>query len=146
MNNHQKGFTLIESLVVLSVFMIISSVTVFSLKPQQPMIEEEAFITQLKADLYYAQNYAISHQHEVSVVFMPSQFKYYMYLRTDIPPFIVRNYSTNIYVKEGSLTFYFKFLIDGNVNKFGTLLIQTKRKDYRLTVLIGKGRFYVAEQ
>ncbi|ETI67332.1 hypothetical protein BAVI_17887 [Neobacillus vireti LMG 21834] len=126
--------------------MIISSVTVFSLKPQQPMIEEEAFITQLKADLYYAQNYAISHQHEVSVVFMPSQFKYYMYLRTDIPPFIVRNYSTNIYVKEGSLTFYFKFLIDGNVNKFGTLLIQTKRKDYRLTVLIGKGRFYVAEQ
>ncbi|MFF2448606.1 competence type IV pilus minor pilin ComGD [Neobacillus sp. NPDC058068] len=146
MNYNQKGFTLIESLVVLSIFMIISSVTVFSLKPQQPMIEEEAFITQLKADLYYAQNYAISHQHEVSVVFMPSQFKYYMYLRTDIPPFIVRNYSTNIYVNEGSLPLYFKFLIDGNVNKFGTLFIQTKRKDYRLTVLIGKGRFYVAEQ
>lgn len=146
MKSRQKGFTLIESLVVLSIFMIISSVTVFSLKPQQPIIEEEAFITQLKADLYYAQNFAISHQHEVSVVFMPGKYKYEMYLRTEIPPFIVRNYSKNIYVNEGSLPLYFKFLNDGNVNKFGTLYIQTNRKDYRLTVLIGKGRFYVAEQ
>ncbi|WHY84702.1 competence type IV pilus minor pilin ComGD [Neobacillus novalis] len=146
MKSRQKGFTLIESLVVLSIFMIISSVTVFSLKPQQPMIEEEAFITQLKADLYYAQNYAISHQHEVSVVFMPSQYKYYMFLQSELPPFIVRNYSTNIYVDEGSLPLYFKFLSDGNVNKFGTIYIQTNRKNYKLTVLIGKGRFYVAEQ
>ncbi|WP_312471749.1 competence type IV pilus minor pilin ComGD [Neobacillus sp.] len=143
---NQKGFTLIESLVVLSIFMIISSVTVFSLKPHHSMIEDESFLTQLKADLYYAQNYAISHQHEVSVVFVPSQYRYYMILDTELPPIVERNYSTNIYLTEGSIPLYFKFLIDGNINKFGSFFIQTKKRNYKITFLIGKGRFYVAEQ
>jgi competence protein ComGD len=145
MNTNQKGFTLIESLVVLSIFMIISSITVFSLKPQHSVMEDEAFLTQLKADLYYAQQYAISHQHEVSVVFVPEQYRYNMFLRPEMPPIVQRNYSTNIYLAEGSIPLYFKFLNDGNVNKFGTFIIQTKNKIYVITVLIGKGRFYVKE-
>jgi competence protein ComGD len=145
MNNDQKGFTLIESLVVLSIFMIISSITVFSLKPQHSIIEDEAFLTQFKSDLYFAQQYAISHQHEVSVVIIPEKYSYYLLLRTDLPPILMRNYSKNIYFTVGSLPLYFKFLSDGNVNQFGTLFIQTKNKRYLLTVLIGKGRFYVKE-
>jgi competence protein ComGD len=145
MKNNQNGFTLIESLLVLSIFMIISSITVFSLKPQHSVLEDEAFLTQLKADLYYSQQYAISHQHEVSVVILPTQYKYYMLLRTDLPPILMRNYSKNIYLAEGSIPLYFKFLNDGNVNQFGTFLIQTKNKTYQMTVLIGKGRFYVKE-
>lgn len=145
MKNDQNGFTLIESLLVLSIFMIISSITVFSLKPQYSVLEDEAFLTQLKADLYYSQQYAISHQHEVSVVILPAQYKYYMVLRPDLPPIIMRNYSTNIYLAEGSIPFYFKFLSDGNVNQFGSFLIQTKNKKYQMTFLIGKGRFYVKE-
>jgi competence protein ComGD len=145
MNNAQKGFTLIESLVVLSIFMIISSITVFSLKPQHSIIEDESFLTQLKRDLYFAQQYAISHQHEVSVVINPEQYRYYFILRTELPPILVRNYSKNISLTEGSIPLYFKFLGDGNVNKFGTIFIQTKNKKYLLTVLIGKGRFYVKE-
>lgn len=145
MKNDQKGFTLIESLVVLSIFMIISSITVFSLKPQHSIIEDEAFLTQLKSDLYFAQQYAISHQHEVSVVIIPEKYSYYLLLRTDLPPILMRNYSKNIYFTVGSLPLYFKFLGDGNVNQFGSLFIQTKNKRYLLTVLIGKGRFYVKE-
>jgi competence protein ComGD len=145
MNNDQKGFTLIESLVVLSIFMIISSITVFSLKPQHSLIEDKGFLTQLKSDLYFAQQYAISHQHEVSVVIIPEKYSYYLLLSTDLPPILMRNYSKNIYFTVGSLPLYFKFLSDGNVNQFGTLFIQTQNKRYLLTVLIGKGRFYVKE-
>ncbi|MEH7084752.1 competence type IV pilus minor pilin ComGD [Neobacillus drentensis] len=143
MKNDQNGFTLIESLLVLSIFMIISSITVFSLKPQHSVLEDEAFLTQLKADLYYSQQYAISHQHEVSVVILPAQYKYYMLLRPELPPIIMRNYSKNINLATSTLPLYFKFLNDGNVNQFGTLLIQTNNKTYQMTVLIGKGRFYV---
>ena len=143
MKNDQNGFTLIESLLVLSIFMIISSITVFSLKPQHSVLEDEAFLTQLKADLYYSQQYAISHQHEVSVVILPAQYKYYMLLRPELPPIIMRNYSKNINLATSTLPLYFKFLNDGNVNQFGTLLIQTTNKTYQMTVLIGKGRFYV---
>jgi competence protein ComGD len=145
MKNDQNGFTLIESMLVLSIFMIISSITVFSLKPQHSVLEDEAFLTQLKADLYYSQQYAISHQHEVTVVFLPAQYRYYMLLRPDLPPIVMRNYSTNIYLVEGSIPLFFRFLNDGNVNQFGSFLIQTKNKTYQMTLLIGKGRFYVKE-
>lgn len=146
MSQSQKGFTLIESLLVLSIFMIISSITVFYLKPQHSVIEDEAFLTQLQADLLYAQQYAISHQYEVTVVFMPDQYLYYMRLRPDLPRFIERKYTTKYIIREGSIPLSFKFLSDGNVNKFGTFFIYTDKKTYRLTVLIGKGRFYVTEQ
>ncbi|MGG1679838.1 competence type IV pilus minor pilin ComGD [Neobacillus sp. NRS-1170] len=146
MMNNQRGFTLAESLVVLSIFMILSLITTISLKPQQAVLEEAAFFTQLKADLYYAQNYAISHQHEVSVVFIPSGYEYSMFLRTEIPPIVERTYSNNIYLTKGTLPLYFKFLPDGNVNKFGSFVIHTQKNDYVMTVLIGKGRFYVTEQ
>lgn len=146
MNQNQKGFTLIESLLVLSIFMTISSITVFSLKPQHSVIEDEAFLTQLQADLLYAQQYAISHQREVSVIFMQNEYRYYMVMQSAPLPIIERNYSTNITLREGTIPLYFKFLGDGNVNKFGSFTIYTKKRCYQLTVLIGKGRFYVKEQ
>ncbi|WP_160721651.1 competence type IV pilus minor pilin ComGD [Bacillus sp. USDA818B3_A] len=142
----QNGFTLIESLLVLSIFMIISSITVFSLQPQDEVLQDEAFISQLKADLLYSQQYAISHQDEISIVFVPNQYIYYGITKGDKPPIVERSYPTSIYLTEGSLPLYFKFLPDGNVNKFGSFYIQTKKKTYRVTFLIGKGRFYVTEQ
>ncbi|MDQ0197316.1 competence type IV pilus minor pilin ComGD [Neobacillus ginsengisoli] len=146
MKNKQDGFTLIESLLVLSVFLIISSITAFTLKPQYSTIDDEAFLSQLQADLLYAQQYAISHQHEVTVIFFSDQYKYNIYMRSDLPNIIERNYSTNMTVYGGSLPLYFKFLPDGNVNKFGSFYIKSSKKNYRLTVLIGKGRFYVVEE
>lgn len=146
MDRNQQGFTLTESLVVLSIFMILTSITVFSLKPQHSAIDESSFFTQLKADLYYGQTYAISHQHEVSVTIMPSEYKYYMYLSTYSPPIVERTYPTDFIITEGSIPLYFKFMPDGNINKFGTIIIQSKNKTYRMTFLIGKGRFYVTEQ
>jgi competence protein ComGD len=125
--------------------MIISTITAFSLQPHQSVMEDEALLSQLQADLLYAQQYAISHQHEVSVVIIPNEYRYYMILRMEVPPIITRTYSKNYSFKEGSIPLYFKFLSDGNVNKFGSFIIQTKKKSYHLTFLIGKGRFYVTE-
>lgn len=146
MKHNQQGFTLAESLVVLSIFMILSSVTVFSLKPQHTMVEAEALLTQLKADLFYAQSYAMSHQQEVSVVILPNESKYSLVLRSDQPHLLDRTYSSSFHIIEGSMPLYFKFQPDGNVNKFGSFFIETEKKTYRMTILIGKGRFYVTEQ
>lgn len=146
MKHRQAGFTLIESLLVFAIFLIISSITAFSLKPQYFMIDEEFFISQLKADLLFGQQYAISHQCEVTVVFTEEEYEYSLKTRTDLPSLIDRHYSSNIKVYSGSLPLFFKFLPDGNVNKFGSFYIKSSTKSYRLTVLIGKGRFYVTEE
>lgn len=146
MSWNQKGFTLIESLLVLSIFMIISSVTLFTLNPQHSYIEENSFFTQLKADLYYSQQFAISHQHEVSVRIVPQEFKYYMLYLPEQSPIIERHYSPNFTITEGTMPLSFQFLPDGNINKFGTLILYYRNKIFRITFLLGKGRFYVTEQ
>nr|WP_263325740.1 competence type IV pilus minor pilin ComGD [Neobacillus sp. Marseille-Q6967] len=136
---------MIESLVVLSIFIVLSSITLFSIKPQANMAGDEVFISQLKADLYYAQQFAISHQHEVKVNFIPEQNRYVVYERNDLPNIIDRKYPSSIEVLPGTLPLSFRFIANGNINTFGTFLIVTKTKTYKMTFLIGKGRFYVTE-
>ena len=146
MIRNQKGFTLIESLVVFSIFLLIASITAFTIKPQYHFTEDEVFFSQLKADLLFAQQYAISHQQEVTVNINPEIHRYYITGRFDLGHIISRDYSINIKISPGSLPLYFKFTASGSVEKFGSLRIQTEDKVYRLTFLIGKGRFYVVEE
>jgi competence protein ComGD len=143
MLHNQKGFTLIESLIVLSIFLLISSITAFSLKPQYHSVNEKAFISQLKADLYYGQQYAIANQMEVKVIFYEHEHMYFLAAGSKL--LVERFHSPKITVSQATIPLYFKFLPSGNIDRFGSLLIRSERKIYRLTLLIGKGRFYVTE-
>jgi competence protein ComGD len=144
MLRNQKGFTLIESLIVLSIFLIISSITAFSIKPQYYSAVDKTFISQLKADLYYGQQYAIANQMEVKVIFYEHEHRYL--ISTVSKQLVERNHSPMITVTQGTIQLVFKFNSNGNVDRFGTLYIRTQQKNYRLTLLIGKGRFYVMEE
>lgn len=146
MKKRESGFTLIETLMVLSIFLITSFITFFMVKPQYDMAITEEFLSEFQADLYYAQTYAISHQREITINIVNSQFYYYIRDRPDLPIIIKRSYSKNIQVIPGSLPLYFKFLPDGNVNKFGSFYIISGNKHYQLTILLGKGRFYIVKK
>lgn len=146
MKTTEKGFTLIESLLVLSIFLLISLVTAFSIKPQYELKQSEMFLTQLKSDLLFGQQYAISHQKEVTVVISEKQHYYYLRSGFNLTPIVMRNYAENITISPGSLPLTFNFSPSGTINKFGSLYIQCWSKHYRLTFLIGKGRFYVVEE
>jgi competence protein ComGD len=141
---NQKGFTLIESLIVLSIFLIISSITAFSIKPQFHSVNDKAFITQLKADLYYGQQFAIANQMEVKVIFYEHEHLYVLIAGSN--RIVERTHSPKIRVSQGTIQLYFKFNPNGNLDRFGSLFIRTEQKLYRLTLLIGKGRFYVMEE
>jgi competence protein ComGD len=146
MKPNEHGFTLIESLLVLSIFLIISSITAFSVKPQYESAICDEFLTQLQTDLFIAQQYAISHQKDITMNIISDQHYYYIRDRYDLPLVIERYYSKKVIVSPGSMPLYFKFLPGGNPNKFGSFLIQCEKKNYRLTFLLGMGRFYVIEQ
>jgi competence protein ComGD len=146
MKTTEKGFTLIESLLVLSIILVISSITVFFVKPQYEKKESEAFLSQFEADLFYGQQYAISHQLEVTVNISSDQHYYYMRTGFNVPPIVMRTYSSAVTVSPGSLPLNFKFTPSGTVSKFGTLIIQCGSKQFEMTFLIGKGRFYVVEK
>jgi len=146
MDVKSNGFTLIETLIVLSAFLIMSFSSVLLLKPTHHFLQSQVFFSQLKSDLYFAQQYAIAHQEEVSVHIMPESNYYYVRTRFNGPIIIERTYSPEIKVREGSLKLFFQFMADGNTNKFGTFFIEVGNKRYRMTLLIGRGRFYVVEE
>lgn len=146
MEQAEKGFTLVESLIVLAGFFVLISISLLLLKPQYLSSENEAFLIRLQADLLYGQQYAISHQLDVTVNFLPEKSYYYLHDSVEGKVIVERYYSESVKVLPGSLSYYFRFLPDGNVNKFGSLYIEVGQKRYRLTVLIGKGRFYVTEE
>lgn len=146
MTTGKEGFTLVETLFVLSIFLIISSITAFSIKPQYDENVCRQFLTTFQADFLYGQQYAISHQQEVTVVISSDHFYYYLRTAYNQPPFVMRNYSNSIVITSKTLPLSFKFTPSGNVSSFGSLAIKCGSRNYTMTVLIGKGRFYVVKE
>lgn len=146
MINSEDGFTLLESLFVLSVFLIIASISAILFKSQFTSLEKQQFISQLKADLLYGQQYAMSHHALVIVHILPEESYYYIRESYNKDFLIKREIPEAITVKEGSMKLFFQFQPDGNINRFGSFLIKVDKVWYRMTFLIGKGRFYVAKE
>jgi competence protein ComGD len=142
----EQGFTLIESLFVLAIFLIIASVSAVCFKTQYETMENEAFLYQLQSDLFYGQQYALSHQHSVSVAIYPDQHYYILRYTPASPPFLTRYYSNLITISPVTLSLVFDFTPSGSVNKSGSIRLQRGSKQYLLTILIGKGRFYVVKE
>ncbi|MBS4191275.1 type II secretion system protein [Bacillus sp. FJAT-49705] len=147
MRSREAGFTLIESLFVLSVFLIIASISAFLIKPQFGSVEKQQFLTQLKSDLLYAQQYAISHHTEVIVHFPSGHAAYYIHEKVSSQYLIERKIPERIKIQPGSMKLFFQFQADGNINRFGSFWINFDDKEsYKFTFLIGKGRFYVQKE
>ena len=146
MNNSEGGFTLLESLFILSVFLVIASMSAILIRPQFASLEKLQFISQLKADLLYAQQYAISNQVTVNVHILPEENYYYIRENYHLSFLVEREIPEVITIKEGSMKLFFQFQLDGNINRFGSFYIIVDKEWYRMTFLIGKGRFYVAKE
>ena len=143
-NKNERGFTLIESLFVLAVFILIASLSLLLLRPQQTFLVKELFFTQLKADILYAQQYALTTQRPVRFNFDPKSHYYYA-AYNDGDLLLERFYSEEITVTEGSLKLHWEFNAGGNISQFGSIFLYFGNERYRLTFLIGRGRFYVVK-
>ncbi|MDZ5471019.1 competence type IV pilus minor pilin ComGD (plasmid) [Bacillus sp. 31A1R] len=143
--NNEKGFTLLESIFVLSIFFIIVSLSFLLLQPQNKALEKQLFFSRLKGDLLYVQQYAISHQESVTVNFINNQQQYYA-KNSSQNIFLERKFSKEIKFAPGSLNLVIRFNPNGNITQFGSIYIYIKDVRYRLTFMIGKGRFYVIKE
>lgn len=142
-----QGFTLIEMLVVLSAFIVLTISAAILFTPQEASLQKNLFFSQLKSDLLYAQQYAISHQEKVTVHIMPEKNYYYIRGTNYTDDYLVkRHYSKDVSIIEGSMKLYFQYMPDGNIDSFGLTHVMIGNRTYKLMVLIGKGRFYVTEE
>ncbi len=141
---NEKGFTLLETVFVLSIFLLIASFSLLLLRPQQSYLERELFFSHLKADIFYAQHCALTSQRPILFNFDPENNHYYIKNHTG-EILLERHYPEDIKIYEGSLKLYLQFNANGNISKFGSIYINIENVRYRLTFLIGRGRFYVVK-
>ncbi|MET3699218.1 competence protein ComGD [Bacillus oleivorans] len=133
-----QGFTLTEILIVLSIFLICTSIFIFSVQPLDRHFKESQFITQLEKDLHLAKVYAMSHFQTVRIQFVPEENRYM--ILTGINNYLVqRKYNDEIKVINSTLR-QFYYLPNGNVSKFGTFYILIGEKRYKFVIYVGKGR------
>lgn len=141
---NQKGFTLVEMLVAMSLLVILSSLSIFLVTSQQTSLNEEHFITQLEADLYYAQAFAIANQLPLQVRIYPLINRYNIRGDINTGNIVDRYYDEDIvFVNESTLSFSINS--NGNFSKFGTYEFRIDKQLYKLTIQIGKGRFYATK-
>ncbi|KWW20372.1 MULTISPECIES: competence type IV pilus minor pilin ComGD [Peribacillus] len=131
-----------ETLIVLVIFILLLSITPNLYPSFNRGMEERLFLSQFHEDLFYAQQYAISHEgliylhiDDVNKIYTVSSYKEGKILERSIP--------ADIHFSSGTLGFSFYFNQNGNVSKAGTLMIETSKGKYKLVLNIGKGRFRI---
>ncbi len=147
MKNNQAGFTLIESMIVLSIFLLIVSLSLIFLKPHYYFEEKGRFISQFSSDILYAQQYAISNQTRLVVRIETNKYSVKERFTNDV--IIDRPISDSIKIERGSLgsqSNTFQILPDGGVTDFGTFFFVVGKERYKVVFQIGAGRFYIVKE
>lgn len=149
MKNNEAGFTLIESMMVLSIFLLIVSLSLFFLKPHYQFEEKERFITLFTSDILYAQQYAISQQVRLLVDLESNGNQYYVSERITGDTILERSIPDSIKIERGTLgkrSLSFEILPDGGVSDFGTFFFIVGEVRYKVVFQIGAGRFYIVKE
>ncbi|MET3318276.1 UNVERIFIED_ORG: competence protein ComGD [Peribacillus simplex] len=139
------GYTLSETLIVLVIFVLLSGIGLNLYPSFIKGMENKIFISQLKEDIFYAQQYAISHE---SLIYLHMDNTNRIYTVTSYKEGVVleRSMPKDIQFLSGTLGLTFHFNQYGNASKAGTMMIDTTKGKYKLVLNIGKGRFRIEKQ
>jgi len=142
---NSKGYSLLESMMVLSLISIILSVTILNLNATNENKIAEQFIDQLSNDLLFAQQYAISTKTSVSIIFTPQKNIYRIHQGTfHINEMVYREYHRDVRIDTRTMGERLIYNGNGSINKAGAIGIYVDEiENYRYVFTLGKGRFYV---
>lgn len=140
-----KGYSLLESMLVLSLVSIILSVTILNLSVTNKNKIAEQFSEQLSNDLLFAQQYAISTKTSVHITFIPKNNYYRIRQGTiQINEMVYREYHRDVRVDTRTMGERLTYNGNGSINKAGAIGIYVDEMEtYRYVFTLGKGRFYV---
>lgn len=140
---NEKGFTLIEMLLVLSIVMVMTTSILFIGTAKLEELEEKRFFKQFHLDIQRLQAIAIAEEKYTYIKFSEKGTIYtaksanVMLFEYKLPLNV--RLSTQSYLQEIS------FHPNGSVKEFGTLVFETSKGLKVITVYIGKGKLKYEE-
>ncbi len=143
--SNNLGYTLLESLVVLSIVSIMSFVLIANLVPIHQAKIIETFFDQFEKDMMYAQQYALLNEETIYILFRGNRYQYTIEQSNLAGSLIVRNYHQGIKIEGGTMKNRVTFRANGAIQTSGSLLITYNNRTYKVTFYLGKGRLNIEE-
>lgn len=140
---YEKGFTLIETLLVLSIVMVMTTSIIYVTSSKMEEVEEKRFFRQFHLDMQRLQSIAIGEYKYTYVNFVENGSKY-VAKSANVTLF---EYKVPKHMRL-SMDSYLKgiaFHPNGTVSQFGSFLFETKKGNKTVTVYIGRGRLSYEE-
>ncbi len=141
-----SGFTLLEMLLVITLFTTIMTITVPINERVKESIATRDFFETFESDMLFMQNLSITKQTPLKLNIFPHDHFYEIREGGLGKLLFKRHYSSTIHIVLGTFHMPFSFNVSGTPIQPGSFTIHIKNKTYKLTFPFGKGRYYVAEQ
>ncbi|MGY4690274.1 competence type IV pilus minor pilin ComGD [Salibacterium sp. K-3] len=139
----ERGHTLVEMIIVLAVLSIMTAVPILYLQSMNDKKTIDYFLDMLEEDLRTAQQLAYANQEWIYVKETDHMYQIRKGAYWE-EPLLQRDIPENVSFQQNTLTFdEIGFKSNGNARKAGTVFVQTPYEQYKLVVLVGKGRVYI---
>ncbi|WP_244658419.1 competence type IV pilus minor pilin ComGD [Priestia megaterium] len=137
----QKGFTLIEMLMVLFIVQVMMFSIIVAIRPLVEYYKITLFLRQLQSDTFYVQQTAMNRESPIKINFAPKGAEYIV---SDSRAVLYkRAYDSTIQITFGSGNSTIQYNKNGNISQAKTIFISNQKFKYKVTFQIGRGRFYV---
>lgn len=143
---NEKGFTLIELLLVLSVVVIMTAIIIpVGGKWVRTTTEEDA-IASLVATVYSIQSYAMAHGVYTKLSFIETDSRtMYIASAPGKVEFSRKFLPEGMYIEDSSGLKEIEFHANGDIIKFGSLIIVGKSENTKITFQFQRGRMIISE-
>lgn len=141
----QKGFTLLEMLLVLFAISVLSMVTYFHVHSLYEKQKIEQFLRQFSNDILYMQQLAINRQKHYTLRWYKDRHMYYIGESSTNIAIIKREYDSDIQIDLNTFPNPMTYNPSGNINRGGTILLSYRSFKYEVVFQLGRGRFTYRE-
>ncbi|MFA2840314.1 comG operon protein ComGD [Bacillus paranthracis] len=141
----QKGFTLLEMLLVLFAISVLSVVTYFHVHSLYEKQKIEQFLRQFSNDILYMQQLAINRQKHYTLRWHKDRHMYYIGESSTDHSIIKREYDSDIQLDLNTFPNPMTYNPSGDINRGGTILLSYRSYKYEIVFQLGRGRFTYRE-
>ena len=141
----QKGFTLLEILLVLFAISVLSMVTYVNVHSLYEKQKIEQFLRQFSNDILYMQQLAINRQKHYTLRWHKDRHMYYIGESSTDLSIIKREYDSDIQLDLNTFPNPMTYNPSGNINRGGTILLSYRSYKYEIVFQLGRGRFTYRE-
>ncbi|EJQ03341.1 comG operon protein ComGD [Bacillus paranthracis] len=141
----QKGFTLLEMLLILFAISVLSMVTYFHVHSLYEKQKIEQFLRQFSNDILYMQQLAINRQKHYTLRWHKDRHMYYIGESSTDHSIIKREYDSDIQLDLNTFPNPMTYNPSGNINRGGTILLSYRSYKYEIVFQLGRGRFTYRE-